>query len=200
MADEFYDFEKALNELSMEEEELKRLVSAGEIRAFRSKGQMKFRKEDIESLRETGGGIQETEETLTDELVFDEGDSLSLDEEEGMATAKIDEQDTLIDEELPELESDVSDLDMLDEDAPVAAVGGGSKRGPTRRTTRVTRMREAAEARKAASPLFVAVLLLTTIAMLYGVVFLSEISGNTASGMTKGVGEFMVENFASGSD
>ena len=45
-----------------------------------------------------------------------------------------------------------------------------------------------------------AVLLLTTIAMLYGVVFLSEISGNTASGMTKGVGEFMVENFASGSD
>lgn len=199
MADEFYDFEKALNELDMEEEELKRLVSAGEIRAFRSKGQMKFRKEDIETLRETGGGIEETEDTLTDELVFDEGDSLSLDEEEGMATAKIDEQDTLIDEELPELESDVSDLDMLDDAGP-AAVTSGPKRGPTRRTTRVTRMREAAEARKAASPLFVAVLLLSSIAMLYGVVFLVEISGNSASGMTKGVGEFMVENFASGSD
>lgn len=199
MADEFYDFEKALNELDMEEEELKRLVSAGEIRAFRSKGQMKFRKEDIETLRETGGGIEETEDTLTDELVFDEGDSLSLDEEEGMATAKIDEQDTLIDEELPELESDVSDLDMLD-DARPAAVSAGPKRGPTRRTTRVTRMREAAEARKAASPLFVAVLLLSSIAMLYGVVFLVEISGNSASGMTKGVAEFMVDNFASGSD
>ena len=116
----------------MEEEELKRLVSAGEIRAFRSKGQMKFRKEDIESLRETGGGIQETEETLTDELVFDEGDSLSLDEEEGMATAKIDEQDTLIDEELPELESDVSDLDMLDEDAQWAAVRSVARRGVPR--------------------------------------------------------------------
>ena len=199
MADEFYDFEKALNELDMEEEELKRLVSAGEIRAFRSKGQMKFRKEDIETLRETGGGIEETEDTLTDELVFDEGDSLSLDEEEGMATAKIDEQDTLIDEESPELESDVSDLDMLD-DARPAAVSAGPKRGPTRRTTRVTRMREAAEARKAASPLFVAVLLLSSIAMLYGVVFLVEISGNSASGMTKGVAEFMVDNFASGSD
>ena len=199
MADEFYDFEKALNELDMEEEELKRLVSAGEIRAFRSKGQMKFRKEDIETLRETGGGIEETEDTLTDELVFDEGDSLSLDEEEGMATAKIDEQDTLIDEELPELESDVSDLDMLDDAGP-AAVTAGPKRGPTRRTTRVTRMREAAEARKAASPLFVAVLLLFSIAMLYGVVFLVEISGNSASGMTKGVAEFMVDNFASGSD
>lgn len=199
MADEFYDFEKALNELSMEEEELKRLVSAGEIRAFRSKGQMKFRKEDIEGLRETGGGIQETEETLTDELVFDEGDSLSLDEEEGMATAKIDEQDTLIDEELPELESDVSDLDMVDDAAPVA-VSGGSTRNPTRRTTRVTRMREAAEARKAASPLFVALLLLSTIFMLYGVVFLAEIGGNAASGMTKSVAEFMVDNFASGTE
>jgi len=186
MADEFYDFEKALNELKMEEEELKRLVSAGEIRAFRSKGQMKFRKEDIDTLRKGGGA------SLTDELVFDEADQLSLDDEEGMATAKIDEQDTLIDEDLPSLESDISDLD-----APASSGRGTTV---TRRTTRVTRMREASEARKAASPVFVALMILTTLAMLYGVIVMTNYANNQNNGMTQGVSEFMVENFATDSE
>jgi len=199
MADEFYDFDKALNELKMEEEELKRLVSAGEIRAFRSKGQMKFRKEDIEKLRETGAPLEiESEETLTDELVFDEGDQLSLEEEEGMATAKIDEQDTLIDEELPEIESDISDLEM--EPDLAAAPRRPTTKAPTRRATRVTRLREAHEARKAASPLFVAVMILTSVLMLYGVIFLANVANTNNTGMTQGVAEFMVNNFASGSE
>jgi len=198
MADEFYDFEKALNELKMEEEELKRLVSAGEIRAFRSKGQMKFRKEDIEKLRETGAPLQvESEETLTDELVFDEGDQLSLEEEEGMATAKIDEQDTLIDEELPEIESDISDLEM---EPALATPARPTTKAPTRRATRVTRLREAQEARKAASPLFVALMILTSVLMLYGVIFLSNIANTNNTGMTQGVADFMVNNFAAGSE
>lgn len=187
MADEFYDFEKALNELKMEEEELKRLVSAGEIRAFRSKGQMKFRKADIEKLQGRDAG------SLADELVFDEADALALDDDEGMATAKIDEQDTLIDEELPDLESDVSDLG-----APVATTTT-SRSTTTRRTTRVTRMREAQAARKAASPMFVAVMILTTLAMLYGVIVIRNYANSQNTGMTQGVTEFMVENFASGS-
>jgi len=184
MADEFYDFEKALNELKMEEEELKRLVSAGEIRAFRSKGQMKFRKEDIDTLRKGGA-------SLTDELVFDEADQLSLDDEEGMATAKIDEQDTLIDEDLPSLDSDLSDLDE-----PGAKTPSRSGQSVTRRTTRVTRMREASEARKAASPVFVALMILTTLAMLYGVIVITNYANNQNNGMTEGVATFMVDNFA----
>jgi hypothetical protein len=198
MSEEFYDFEKALNELKMEEEQLKRLVSAGEIRAFRSKGQMKFRKQDIDSLREVHDQpADKVEETLTDELVFDEGDSLSLDDEEGMATAKIDEQDTLIDEELPEIESDLSDLEI----EPASTVT--SVRRPTtgtKRSTRVTRMREAQEARKAANPVFATLVILTSVLMIYGVVFLSNISRNSNNGLTKSFADFMVENFASGSD
>lgn len=190
MTDEFYDFEKALSELKMEEEELKRLVSAGEIRAFRSKGQMKFRKQDIDDLRTGGLDDAEEEETLTNELVFDETDPLSIeDEEEGMATAKIDEQDTLIDEELPDIESDISDLEeeSFERSAPAKPV--------TRRATRVTRLREAQEARKEASPLFFALMVLTTILLLYGVVFLANIANNQQNGMTEGVSGFMVESF-----
>lgn len=51
MAMEYYSFERVLKELQMEEDELKRLVSEGEIRAFRDEDKMKFRKSDIDGLK-----------------------------------------------------------------------------------------------------------------------------------------------------
>ncbi|MCD4656175.1 MAG: helix-turn-helix domain-containing protein [Planctomycetes bacterium] len=50
MAIEYYSFEQVLGELSMDEEELKRLVSEGQIRAFRDQNRMKFRRDDIDML------------------------------------------------------------------------------------------------------------------------------------------------------
>ncbi len=48
---EFVNFENALNELKLSEDQLKRLVSEGEIRAIRGENNtMKFRKEEIERL------------------------------------------------------------------------------------------------------------------------------------------------------
>ncbi len=48
MADDFYSFEKTLRELGLTEEQLKKAVSEGEIRAFRDESSMKFKKEDID--------------------------------------------------------------------------------------------------------------------------------------------------------
>lgn len=48
---EYYSFERVLKELQIEEDELKRLVSEGEIRAFRDEDKMKFKKSDIEGLK-----------------------------------------------------------------------------------------------------------------------------------------------------
>ena len=100
MAMEYYSFDKVLTELQMEEDELKRLVSEGEIRAIRGENNtMMFRKEEIERLKQdTGKTIQYTEEssdTLTDDLLFDEADDLDVDEE-GMATAQISSEDTFV--------------------------------------------------------------------------------------------------------
>ena len=54
MADkEYYSFEEVLKDLKLEENELKRLVSAGEIRAFRDKNTMRFKAEDVARLRST---------------------------------------------------------------------------------------------------------------------------------------------------
>ena len=53
---EFVNFEKALNELKLSEDALKRLVSEGEIRAIRGENNtMKFRKEEIERLKTVFG-------------------------------------------------------------------------------------------------------------------------------------------------
>ncbi|MHC4600699.1 MAG: hypothetical protein ACYS47_17030, partial [Planctomycetota bacterium] len=51
MALEYYSFEKVLKELQMDEDELKRLVSEGQIRAFRDEDKMKFRADDIVGLK-----------------------------------------------------------------------------------------------------------------------------------------------------
>ena len=48
---DYYSFDDVLKELQLNEDELKRMVSEGQIRAFRSENKMKFKKEDIEKMR-----------------------------------------------------------------------------------------------------------------------------------------------------
>jgi hypothetical protein len=103
--DDFDDFDKALDRLGLEAEELKRLVSEGEIRAFREGGNMRLRAEDVESLRrgiEEGAFLEEDSEDNTEELVFEE-DGLGEDEV-GMATTQLSEEETLLDEDEVNLE------------------------------------------------------------------------------------------------
>ncbi len=106
MSDEFFSFEEALNELRLKEEELKRLVSEGEIRAFRKGETMKLRRSDVESLRQElqGGEVVDLGEDLVEELVFEEDPS----DLSGMATQEISQVDTILE-------------DALDEDLPSPA-------------------------------------------------------------------------------
>jgi len=103
VADEFISFDKVLRELQMQEEELKRLVSEGEIRAFRDQDKMKFKKEDVERFRK--GRSNAKDETMgaaevPEELVFDEDDA---NQDVGMATAAISD-DSFLEEEAPKAE------------------------------------------------------------------------------------------------
>ena len=52
MSDEFMSFQDALEELQLPGDDLKRLVSEGEIRAFRDKGETLFKKEDVRAIKE----------------------------------------------------------------------------------------------------------------------------------------------------
>ena len=137
---EFFTFDEVLKRLSIDETKLKRLVSEGEIRAFREGDQMKFRRADVENLDLTGARSEEEtgvidlsagkkgdSETLTDDLIFDEGDDLDLSSAEaGMATAEISSQDTFVDENVgmstEPIQADPNDA--TDVVSPTAATSG----------------------------------------------------------------------------
>jgi hypothetical protein len=113
VAIEYFSFEKVLKELQMDEDELKRLVSEGQIRAFRDEDRMKFRKDDIEGLKKgrqteptiilpPGGGDAEGDDIM---LVDDDTDETLLD------------LDDLADDDLGEAdETAIPSLDLDDDD------------------------------------------------------------------------------------
>lgn len=103
---EFYSFDEALKELRLKEEELKRLVSEGEIRAFREGDTMKLRKADVENLRaELSGGEVVDLGDVKEELVFE--DDVEVVDESGMATQEITDVDTVIDDDVQEVSADI---------------------------------------------------------------------------------------------
>jgi excisionase family DNA binding protein len=171
---EFFSFEEALRELRLKEEELRRLVSEGEIRAFREGDTMKLRRSDVETLRtELSGGEVVDLAGAGEELVFEDDTDLDA----GMATEEISEVDTLLEEdveEVAELELDEVDEEQVDEDGVTTVV-------PLRRAALV-------DADEPGEPMFVRfVAILTTAVLLLAIpVCLSAATGNPMS-LARGV-------------
>lgn len=147
---EFYSFDEVLKRLRIDEQRLKKLVSEGEIRAFREGSEMKFRRSDIDNLDKTkpvagsedataaidlsaGGGGQS--ETLTDDLIFDEGDDVGS-KEAGMATAEISSQDTFVDEGVGMSTEPLESEDSTTEVAPAGRKKGGAAAAPAKPRSR----------------------------------------------------------------
>jgi excisionase family DNA binding protein len=97
--EDYLSFEQALDALRLKEEELKRLVSEGEIRAFRQGDTMRLRRADVDNLRSelSGGEVVDLGENAP-ELVFEDEGELQA----GMATEEITEVETIVDEPAPE--------------------------------------------------------------------------------------------------
>ena len=193
--EEFISLEKALKELRLKEEELKRLVSEGEIRAFRDADKMKFKRDDIEKLKQdTGKTIQfqdESSDTLTDDLLFDEEvEDLDLDDGEiGMATAPISSDETFIEDDLGTKKKAAASKTKITRTVTEAAEAA-QPRGKTttiRRTTgRSTRIRVEAEAAKSEiHPAMLAFMVLTTLVMCFSVVLWWDIARGDMSGATE---------------
>jgi excisionase family DNA binding protein len=85
--DDYISFEKALAELNLREEDLRRMVSEGDIRAFREGASMRFRREDIDALASKRKGEED--------LMFAD----SLEDDTGMVTEEISDEDTLLAED-----------------------------------------------------------------------------------------------------
>lgn len=113
--EDFISFEKALRELKMQSEELKKLVSEGDIRAYRDGASMKFKKEDVDSLLSRKGG--------EGDLVFAD----ALEDDAGMVTEELSDDDTLLAEDEPVTGSKAGSKDSI-ETKRAAAVQRTSRR------------------------------------------------------------------------
>ena len=202
---EFYSFDEVLKRLKIDEQRLKKLVSEGEIRAFREGAEMKFRKMDIDNMDRTrpvagsedataavdlsAGGVQQSE-TLTDDLIFDEGDDVG-NKEAGMATAEISSQDTFVDEGVG-MSTEPLEVDGATEAAPSQKKKGAktASSGPATRS----RAPRADEEEKPVETGWAVALALSAVVLL-GAVFVtwdvaqSDKGTSSASGFSKWVGE-----------
>jgi len=167
---EFFSFEEALRELRLKEEELRRLVSEGEIRAFREGDTMKLRRSDVETLRtELSGGEVVDLAGAGEELIFEDDTDLDA----GMATEEISEIDTLLEEDIEEVaELELDELEDEDDLSPIT---------PVRRAA-------AAEVEEPSEPMFVrAVAILTTLILLLGIPVCMAASTGNVMGLAKSV-------------
>jgi prefoldin subunit 5 len=162
---EFSSFEDALKKLELEEEDLKRLISAGEIRAFREGSNMRLRVEDVSKVAEQlgiGGSIgEDSGEVLDfDDLVLDELDDA------GMATTQLSEEDTLLDDDVEELE--------------VAVVGGAPRRTSGRATAAASASSDEGNGMRAA-------LIFTCVVMIFAIPFAIGMIAGEPSGITASI-------------
>ncbi len=158
MADkeQFYSFEEALRELRLKEEELKRLVSEGEIRAFREGDTMRLRRTDVESLRSelTGGEVVDLGDVKED-LVFE--DDVLIAEDSGMATQEI----GMSTEEMGGVETILDEPEFDEDDAGSAVLVERERRAVTARPVEEPELYEGGGLRFA--------LVLTSLALVIGV-------------------------------
>ncbi len=117
--DQFFSFEEALKELRLKEEELKRLVSEGEIRAFREGETMKLRRADVENLRnELSGGEVVDLGDVREELVFEDdilADAGMATQEIGIPSDEYSEIETIVDEGIEDVGDVVIEETVVEE-------------------------------------------------------------------------------------
>lgn len=175
--DQFLSFEDALDRLRLQEEELKRLVSEGEIRAFREGDTMKLRAQDVETLRgelsgESDGGADAA--GLTDVIVFEDDDD--MDDEAGMATEEITDVETILqeDDDIETIELDEEPAEDLTETA-------------VRRRTR-TEAPVLEEDEKESTGVRVAIVL-TSIIMILGIPVVMSVAKGQVSSLARAIAE-----------
>lgn len=175
MADDFFSFEEALDELRLKEEELKRLVSEGEIRAFRDGETMKLRRADVESLRsELSGGEVVDLGDASEELVFEDDTDLDA----GMATEEISSADTILEADVEDVgEVELEDDDDVYEPEPAAA--------PAR--SRRTPVAAAADADEDEGALMKAVLIVTSLILVLTIPVVWSAARGVASPLASGI-------------
>ena len=172
--DQFLSFEDALDKLRLQEEELKRLVSEGEIRAFREGDTMKLRAQDVETLREELTGDVDAGAGASEEIVFE--DDVDIVDEAGMATEEITDVETILQED-----DEVEEIDLEEEEEEVVETATAVRR-PSGRAASAGAEEEVHE-----SGVVKGLLVLTSLIMIFGVPVVMAVSNDQISSLARAV-------------
>jgi len=204
---EFYSFDEVLRQLNIDENRLKRLVSEGEIRAFREGGAMKFKRTEIDGLAgRAGRGGQTSETSLTEISLEDDsqptvnvgagvGDTLSddlLEEPDltasgGLKTAEISSQDTFIDQGDVGMSTEPIDFtedDGLGDDDEIEDMGVDRPRGGGRRGAPPPRQRVVVDEPRTGALTYI-VLFLAAVVSICGVLVTISVSKGGSNKVSK---------------
>lgn len=200
---EFYSFDEVLRQLNIDENRLKRLVSEGEIRAFREGDQMKFKRAEIDGLGGRGGRGGKTSETSLTEISLEDDSSPTvnvgrskgdlLDEPDlaqrgGMRTAEISSQDTFIDKGGSDVGMSTEPIDFTEDagEAEEAEDIGAEKR---RAASKKSAPQRVVVNDEPASPLWSAILGLTLAVALVGAMVAMSVAHGYKNNITKTLSE-----------
>ncbi|MCX8266812.1 MAG: hypothetical protein OTI37_04290 [Planctomycetota bacterium] len=169
-------FEEALNRLDIAEEDLKRLISAGDIRAFREGSNMRLDVADVDKEAEKRGIGSPVSEADASEIV--EIEELNLDDaDDGMVTTQLSAEDTLLDSVVDEVAVDevaVSKRSASDKR------GGSSKRGSKTTVLPGIEMTDEGGGMRAA-------LVVTAIVLMFAIPFAMGMISGRPSSITQGL-------------
>jgi excisionase family DNA binding protein len=174
---DFFSFDKALDMLSLDEDDLKRLISAGEIRAFRDGSKMRLRAEDVDRVAKDLGAVGESDAGEVLEV-----EEIGFDGDDGMVTTQLSEEDTLLDDGF-----DLEEVEMEEESAPARSARGAGRASAGRAAAAAP----AAETVQESTGMLFATIL-TTAVLVYGVAFVFAALDARSTGLTDAV----VEKFA----
>ena len=168
-------FEEALNRLDLAEEDLKRLISAGDIRAFREGSNMRLDVADVDKVAEKLGIGSPVSEADASEVV--EIEELNLDDaDDGMVTTQLSAEDTLLDSVVEEVA-----VEEVAAGKPAARKrSAGSKRGSKTTVLPAIEMTDEGGGMRAA-------LVVTAIVLMFAIPFAMGMISGRPSGITQGI-------------
>ncbi|MDP6963371.1 MAG: hypothetical protein QGF46_04315 [Planctomycetota bacterium] len=176
-------FEDALKRLELEEEDLKRLISAGEIRAFREGSNMRLDVADVDKVAEQlgiGSAVSEDDASAVVEV-----EELSLDAaDEGMATTQLSEEDTLLDSVEDEVSVEVEAAPKASSSRSSRKSSSSKKRGSNVTVLPAEQLTDEGGGMRAA-------LVLTAIVLVFAIPFAIGMISGHSSGITSGIVEMM---------
>ncbi len=198
VSEDYISFERVMRELKIEENELKKLVSAGELRAIRDSEQTKFKKEDIEEYLATKDGSESdaidllegedldmgsdsSGEELTEELVFDDLES----DEVGMKTEPLSGDDLFSEEEDLEAVSDEAAADDLLMSDDEELLGEDEEEQTLSTPVRKSKIGAADEEEEVEGPAFLALMVGSSLVLIIGVLVVMDIATSDPSPMVE---------------